>query len=52
VVMMIAVSISSPFGPIQVSHSPAKAIGPPSRGRAHAIGAFAVSYPGGSWVKL
>ena len=34
VVTMAAVSISSPFGPIQVSHSPAKAIGPPAVGRA------------------
>jgi len=33
VVMMTAVSISSPFGPIQVSHSPANAIGCPCRGR-------------------
>ena len=33
VVTIAAVSCSSPFGPIQVSHSPAKAIGPPSRGR-------------------
>jgi hypothetical protein len=33
VVTMQAVSTSSPFGPIQVSHNPAKAIGPPRRGR-------------------
>ena len=33
VVTMAAVSISSPFGPIQVSHKPAKAIGPPLRAR-------------------
>ena len=33
VVTIAAVSISSPFGPVQVSHNPAKAIGPPAFGR-------------------
>jgi len=33
VVTIAAVSTSSPFGPVQVSHSPAKAIGVPAFGR-------------------
>jgi hypothetical protein len=33
VVTMVAVSISSPLGPIQLSQRPAKAIGPLSLGR-------------------
>ena len=40
--MMAAVSSSSPFGPIQVSHNPAKAIGSPIP-RPHAEGALAAA---------